>query len=164
MTYPPVVYHGDRGEVTACFRRADTPPELTRPGGSAHFLATSADTESRFGLYRWVIGAGEGSTQPHFHRTFTESFFVLSGTLSLFDGARWTVMGAGDFASAPPGGLHTFRNESESAASLLLLFSPGVPIEGYMKGLFRLADGSWSPTDDELKAFRAEHDQHFPGD
>ena len=35
MSYPPPVYLGEGGEVTARFRAVDTPPDLPRPGGAA---------------------------------------------------------------------------------------------------------------------------------
>ena len=42
-----------------------------------------------------------GGANPHYHRTISESFFVLSGTVRLYDGARWFDAVAGDFAYVP---------------------------------------------------------------
>ncbi len=79
MSYPPPQYFGN-GEATARYRPVDTPPELPRPGGAASFLATGASTGGKFGLYRWDMGPEPAGADAHFHRTFTESFFVLSGS------------------------------------------------------------------------------------
>ena len=46
----------------------------------------------------------------HFHRTFSESFFVLTGTVTLGDGAKTVDAGPGDYLYVPPGGLHSFKN------------------------------------------------------
>src|SRR3954470_3151796 len=129
MSYPPPVYHGSGEPDLARFRSVDSPPDLPLPDGSAHFIATGQDTSGRFGLYRWDMGAGAGGVQPHFHRTISESFFVLSGSIELFTGETWLESGPGDFAHVPEGGVHGFRNTSGEPASLLILFTPGAPRE-----------------------------------
>ena len=139
MTYPEPQYFGSGGEVTARFRPADTPPELPRPGGAASYLATGASTRGRFGLYRWDMGPEPAGANAHFHRTISESFFVLSGVVKLFDGTNWLDAHPGDFAYVPEGGLHGFRNESGEPSSLLILFAPGAPREAYFEGLVELA-------------------------
>ena len=58
-------------------------------GGAAHYLATGATTGGAFGLYRWDMGPAPSGPSPHFHRSITESFFVLSGTVRLHDGQQW---------------------------------------------------------------------------
>ncbi len=160
MSYPPPRYFGD-GEATARYRPVDTPPELPRPGGAASLLATGASTGGKFGLYRWDMGPEPAGADAHFHRTFTESFFVLSGTVRLFDGKQWFDAHPGDFDFVPEGGLHGFRNESGAEASLLILFAPGAPREAYFEGLVELAEGRWRPSHDELLAFFEEHDNIY---
>ena len=132
MSYPPPTYLGDGGEVSAAIRAATAPPELSSPNGNAvHYLATGASTAGRFGLYRWDMGAEPSGPDPHFHRSISESFFVLSGTVRLYDGAAWTDARPGDFLHVPDGGIHAFRNESGEPASMLILFAPGAPREDY---------------------------------
>ena len=161
MSYPDPVYLGTTGEVTSRFRPADTPPDLPRPGGAAAYLATGATTGGRFGLYRWDMGPEPGGANPHFHRTISESFFVLSGTVRLYDGNGWFDARPGDFDFVPEGGLHGFRNESGEPASLLILFTPGAPREAYFEGLVELAEGRWTPSHEELQAFLEEHDNIY---
>ena len=161
MSYPDPRYLGSGGEVTARFRPAGTPPELPRRGGAASYLATGAATDGRFGLYRWDMGRGPGGPDPHFHRTISESFFVLSGTVMIFDGGDWVESHPGDFAYVPEGGLHGFRNESGAPASMLILFAPGAPREAYFEGLVEIAEGRWNPGPEELRAFYEEHDNIF---
>jgi mannose-6-phosphate isomerase-like protein (cupin superfamily) len=135
LVYPPDVHAGS-GEVSAVLRRADAPPELSAPSGNAtHYLATGATTNGAFGLYRWDMGPQFGGPGPHFHRSITESFFVLDGTVRLYDGERWVSGRAGDFLFVPEGGVHGFRNESGVAASMLILFTPGAPREDYFETL-----------------------------
>lgn len=160
MSYPEPRYFGS-GEVSARFRPAGTPPDLPRPGGAASYLATGATTGGRFGLYRWDMGPEVAGAAAHFHRTISESFFVLSGTVQLFDGTSWFDAHPGDFDYVPEGGLHGFRNESGEPVSLLILFAPGAPREAYFEGLVELAEGRWKPNHDELQAFFEEHDNIY---
>ena len=134
MSYPEPRYHGDTGEASARLRPASQPPEVTYAnGGTAHFLATTDTTDGQFGLYRWEMSAEPSGPGPHFHRTISESFYVLSGAVRLFDGNGWIDGAPGDFLFVPEGGIHGFRNESGEPASMLLLFAPGGPARGLLR-------------------------------
>jgi mannose-6-phosphate isomerase-like protein (cupin superfamily) len=160
MSYPDPTYFGS-GDVLATFRPAGADPELPLPSGAASYLATGASTGGRFGLYRWDMGPEKGGARPHFHRTMSESFFVLSGAVRLYDGEQWRQGGPGDFLHVPDGGIHRFSNESGEPATLLILFAPGAPREAYFEGLAELAAGRWTPTHDELQAFLEKHDNLY---
>ena len=136
MSYPPPTYRGDSGEVSGRFRPAGAARDIDNPNGSgAAYLATGASTGGQFGLYRWDMGPGPGGPDAHFHRSISESFFVLSGTVRLHDGARWVDATAGDFLYVPEGGIHAFKNESGEPAAMLILFAPGAPREDYFETL-----------------------------
>lgn len=155
--YPTTRYTGDGGEISARLRRVDSAPDLVTPAVSYHYLATTASTDGEFGLYRIDMSATPSGPTTHFHRTISESFFILSGTVRLFDGAAWIDARAGDFLYVPVGGLHAFRNESGEPASLLLQFAPGAPREAYFEGLPELGH----LTDRERARFFLRHDNHF---
>ncbi len=158
MSYPPPRYQGETGEASARFRQAESEPELPmRCGGAAHYLATGASTHGQFGLYRWEMGPQPSGPSPHFHKSISESFYVLSGTVRLFDGDRWVDATRGDFLFVPEVGIHAFRNESGEPASMLLLFAPGAPREGYFEGL----PGLGSLSDEERAEFFVTHDTYW---
>lgn len=158
MSYPEPRYFGDTGEVNAVFRAADHPAELLfANGGSADYLATGASTGGKFGLYQWNMGPGRSGPDPHFHKTISESFYILSGTVSLYNGDRWVDTRPGDFLHVPEGGVHGFRNVSGEPASMLLLFAPGAPREEYFEGLATLGELS----DEERRAFFERHDNYW---
>ena len=103
------------------------------------------------------MAATQGGPGPHFHRTISESFYVLSGTIRLYDGTRWIDGRAGDWLFVPEGGIHAFRNESGAAATMLILFAPGAPREAYFETTARLAAGL-ELDDEEKTAFYLRHD------
>lgn len=158
MSYPDPRYLADTGEVSATIRRVDDPAELRTATGHCHYLATGASTDGRFGLYRWEMGPEPSGPGPHFHRTMSESFFVLTGTVMIYDGTTWVETHPGDFTFVPEGGIHGFRNESGADASMLLLFAPGAPREAYFEGLVELAHRTEKPSAAEMAEFYARHD------
>jgi mannose-6-phosphate isomerase-like protein (cupin superfamily) len=157
-SYPAPAYDGDTGLVNARLRPAGTEPEVRyRNGGTAEYLATGASTGGHFGLYRWNMSPARSGPDPHFHRSISESFFVISGAVKVFDGTTWLDASPGDFLFVPEGGIHGFRNESGADASMLILFAPGAPREDYFQTLARVSEGM-TMTDEERAAFMFRHD------
>ena len=115
-------------------------------------------TGGLFGLYRWVMGPEPSGPSPHFHRTISESFFILAGVVKIYDGTRWIECVPGDFVHVPIGGIHGFRNESGAHAEMLLHFSPGAPREAYFEGL---AGEIASMSPEEKYEFYHRHDNHW---
>ena len=158
MSYPADRYLGEGGELSAWVRGGETPPDLTYAGGtSVHYLATGATTNGQFGLYRWDMGPEPSGPPAHFHRSISESFYVLSGVVRVYDGSAWHELGPGEFAHCPEGGIHAFRNDSGEPASMLLHFSPGAPREDYFERLPSLAQ----MTGEEMTAFFQAHDTYW---
>ncbi|SDW33911.1 Mannose-6-phosphate isomerase, cupin superfamily [Saccharopolyspora shandongensis] len=166
MSYPPDRYRGDAGEISASFRPADADPELVNPSGTrTYYLATGKPTGRThdiatggdFGLYHVVDLAPGAGTGTHFHKAMSESFFVTDGSMQVYDGAKWREATKGDFLYVPPGGLHSFYNESDEPVSFLMLFAPGAPREGYFEGVGHIA----ALGDAERERFFVEHDSYF---
>jgi mannose-6-phosphate isomerase-like protein (cupin superfamily) len=155
--YPPPRYTRDEPELSATLRRADTQADYESFGVSYHYLANQQKTDGDYGLYRVDIGPAGGGPGPHFHRAMSEAFFVLSGTLKLYDGRDWIDGTPGDFLYVPPGGVHGFRNEADGPASTLMLFAPGAPREAYFEGFAHLAD----MTDEERREWFIKNDNYF---
>lgn len=163
MSYPEPTYFAAEGQVSGVFRPAGQDAELTMsPGGTVvSYLATGATTGERFGLYRWDMGRKPGGPAAHFHRTMSESFYILAGTVRLYDGGKWIDATPGDFLHVPEGGIHAFRNESGEPASMLLHFAPGAPREGYFEELAELTRTGRRLTPEEWSDLYLRHDQYM---
>jgi mannose-6-phosphate isomerase-like protein (cupin superfamily) len=157
-----VRYSAPSGQIAATFRPATTPRDLELPkGGGAAYLATSALTGADYGLFRWEMSEQPSGPAPHFHRTMSEAFFVLEGSVRLHDGARTIDAGPGDFLFVPPGGIHGFRNESGAPATMLILFAPGAPRERYFEELADIARSGRQLSEEEWTELYARHDQYM---
>jgi mannose-6-phosphate isomerase-like protein (cupin superfamily) len=159
VSYPPARYAGSSGEPSAVSRPVDRPPDLAIGSTRVRYLATAAVTRGDYGLYRWDTSGERSGPDPHFHRTISEAFYVLSGAMRLYDGRQWFGAGPGDFLHVPPGGVHAFRNESGEPASMLLLFTPGAPREAYFEALAEVAGSGRQLDDEEQAELLRRHDQ-----
>ncbi len=155
-----MTYVGERGEASASLVTAGDMPTLDLPSGtSIGFAARGDGTGGRFGLFRLDMPPRGGGANPHFHRTFSESFYILDGAVDLHDGRAWIPRAAGDFLYVPEGGIHGFRNESHARASLLILFAPGAPRERYFEELAEIARAGRQLSTAEWTELYARHDQ-----
>jgi quercetin dioxygenase-like cupin family protein len=96
---------------------------------------------------------------PHYHRTFSESFYVLSGELTVYHAGSWDPFGPGDYALVHEGGAHGFRNDGDEWASFLILFAPGIAREQFFLEMAELRRSGRTLTPEEMTAFYARHDQ-----
>ncbi|MEV0384261.1 cupin domain-containing protein [Nonomuraea sp. NPDC050643] len=163
MSYPEPRYFGETGEHSGTFHLTGQAPDLAIGSGGTdvHYLATGGSTSGAFGLYRWEMGPRPSGPGPHFHRTMTESFYVLSGTIRLYNGEKWADGKPGDFLYLPEGGVHAFRNESGEPASMLILFTPGAPREAYFEELADIANTGRQLTPEEWTELYLRHDQYM---
>ncbi|MBW3593336.1 MAG: cupin domain-containing protein [Actinobacteria bacterium] len=92
---------------------------------------------------------GQHGPEPHVHLRHTDAFYVLEGELALVLGPEGEVVRApaGSFAAAPPGVVHTFRNDGPERARFLNLHAPS---ERFADHLRELRDGLASDWFDQL--------------
>ena len=136
-------------------RRGDQPS-----AGRTRFVATGAQTRGDFGMFEMTMPPGGNGPTPHLHRTFSESFLVLEGSLMVLGNDQWTTAHAGDLLYVPRSGVHAFSSAGpDIGARFLILFTPGIPREDYFAGLLELHAGGRTPTTAEIDAFALQHDQ-----
>jgi quercetin dioxygenase-like cupin family protein len=131
-----------------------------RSAGRTRFVATGAETRGDFGMFEVTMAPGGNGPGPHLHRTFSESFLVLEGTLMVLANDQWTTAHPGDLVYVPRSSVHGFQAAGpDLGARFLILFIPGIPREDYFEGLLELHAGGRNPTTAEIDAFALQHDQ-----
>lgn len=154
-------YTREVGEITGRYKNAgDVEHSTLRAGTVARYVATGEVTSGAFGMFEWEMPHGAGGTQGHFHRTFSESFYITAGTVRLFNGETWIDATKGDFYYVPPGGIHAYHNASGRPASMLVLFAPGAPREDYFRELAAISAQGRQLSDDEWIELWARYDQY----
>jgi quercetin dioxygenase-like cupin family protein len=104
------------------------------------FLAEGADTNGTFCWCEATVPPG-GGPPPHRHRREGEGFFVLEGTITFHADGQRVEAGPGTFLHAPIGVPHSFRNETQQTARVLLLVAPA-GLEKMFQRVGRQADRS----------------------
>jgi quercetin dioxygenase-like cupin family protein len=126
------------------FVAADSGPSFWGPGDRYTFLVTGAQSEGAYFILEAFVPPG-GGPPPHIHRREHESFYLLEGTVCLTVGGQSIRASKGDFVHIPRGTVHTFRNEGETVARMLVVFSPA-GMEKYMEEVFEpVRDRSAAP-------------------
>ena len=149
-------------EGTAAEARLHRPPPVLEMGRSVMtVLAPPAATAGRYSLYRFDLQPHSGGPGPHLHRTFAESFAVLSGRVELYDGTRWVEGEQGDHLYVPEGVVHAFRHANDEPASILMLSTPAAPREDYFAELTEMLARP-GVTIDDFVALWARHDTYPP--
>jgi len=85
-------------------------------------------------LCEFRYAAGETGPSEHIHREHADCFFVLDGALTVRLGDETHTLGPGGFAQAPPGVVHTFRNDGRGDARFLNIHAPGCGFAAHLRG------------------------------
>ncbi len=123
------------------------PPTLRKPkegrtvavvGDVYRFLATGEETDGKYAMWEALVPPG-GGPPPHIHSREEESFYILEGEITFTVGEEKIVATEGMFANMPVGSLHSFRNNTDKPARMILSVAPaglekmffefGVPLE-----------------------------------
>ena len=70
-------------------------------------------------MWEAIVPPGSGPP-PHIHSREEESFFVLEGEITIQVGDERFVAKAGTFANMPVGSLHSFKNETDKNARMII--------------------------------------------
>ncbi len=122
-------------------------------------VATGSLTAGRYGMVEYHVAPHSPGAAPHVHHTFSESFYVLAGELTVYHAGVWEPFGSGDYALVREGGAHGFRNDGDEWASFLILFAPGIARENFFLEMAELRRSGRTLTPEEMTAFYARHDQ-----
>lgn len=140
MNHPPVLRKPSEGRTIAVV------------GDVYRFLATGDETDGKYAMWEAIVLPG-GGPPPHIHSREEESFYILEGEITFTVGVEKLVATEGMFANMPVGTLHSFKNETDKLARMIISVAPA----GLEKMFFEigepLAEGSTEaqpPTKEEI--------------
>jgi mannose-6-phosphate isomerase-like protein (cupin superfamily) len=124
-------------------------------GSVMAFKAVAATTDGDFSLMERTVPPHGRRPLPHRHVNCSEAFWVLDGTVTfVLDGVPQRG-GPDDFLLVPRGAAHTFGNDGDEPARLLVLHAPA------MDAYFAELDALWSqetpPAPEEERALMARY-------
>ena len=92
-------------------------------GDVYRFLAVSDDTNGKYAMWEAIVLPG-GGPPPHVHSREEEGFYILEGEITFSFGEERLVAAAGMFANVSVGTLHSFKNETNRPAKMLISVAP----------------------------------------
>jgi mannose-6-phosphate isomerase-like protein (cupin superfamily) len=128
---------------------------VTARGSVMAFKAIAAQTDGDFSLMERTVPPRGRRPLPHRHVNCSEAFWVLDGTITfVLDGAEGHG-GRDDFLLVPRGASHTFGNDGDDPARLLVLHAPAM--DAYFAELDALWSGENPPAPEEERALMARY-------
>lgn len=143
--------------MTATIRTPGQGRTIAVVGDVYRFLATGDDTNGKYAMWEAIVPPG-GGPPPHTHRREEEAFYVLEGEITFTVGDETIVATAGTFANMPIGSLHSFKNESDQPAKMLISVAPAGLEQMFFEFGVPLAEGATSaqpPTTEEIEKLLA---------
>ena len=138
----------------------NTPPQgrtVALVGDVYRFLATGEDTNGKYTLIEALVGPG-GGPPPHVHSREDEGFYILEGEITFTINGERVVATAGMFANMPVGTPHSFKNESNKPAKMLVSVAPAGLEKMFMEIGVPLAEGATTalpPTREDIEKLLA---------
>lgn len=99
--------------------------ELFALGIQIRLLTTAQSSGGAHTILRYTLPPGRVGAPAHYHKTMTESLYVLQGKLTVLQGAEWGVFGRDSQINILPKEIHGFRNDQDIPAVFLATSTPG---------------------------------------
>ena len=126
-------------------------------GDVYRFLATGEDTNGKYALIEALVSPG-GGPPPHVHSREEEGFYILEGEIAFTIDGKRVVATPGMFANMPVGTPHSFKNESNKPAKMLVSVAPAGLEKMFMEIGVPLAEGATTalpPTREDIEKLLA---------
>ncbi len=92
-------------------------------GDIYRFMATGEETNGKYAMWEAIVLPG-GGPPPHVHSREEESFYILEGEITFQVDDEKIVATEGMFANMPVGSLHSFKNNTDKTARMILSVAP----------------------------------------
>src|SRR5437773_1282701 len=106
-------------------------------------MATGEDTVGKYALWETIVPPG-GGPPPPVHSREEEGFYILEGEITFTINGERVVATAGTFANMPVGTPHSFKNESNETAKMLISVTPAGLEKMFFEFGVPLAEGATS--------------------
>ena len=110
-------------------------------GDVYRFLATGNDTSGKYAMWEAIVPPG-GGPPPHVHSREEEAFYILEGEITFHIGTQRLVARAGMFANMSVGTQHSFKNEGDTSARMLISVAPAGLENMFIECGIRVAQGA----------------------
>lgn len=129
--------------------------EYTARGSAMYFKAVAEQNGGDFSLMERRLPVGGRRPPAHRHTNCSEAYFVLDGAVAVLMEGEEVRLGPEQFVLVPRGTAHTFGNDGQVEARLLVLHAPAM--DAYFAALHELWSRADVPTRDEERELMSRH-------
>lgn len=125
--------------LPASVKTADQGRRIAIVGDIYRFLVTAEESGGRYASFEAIVLPG-GGPPPHLHTREDETFYVIEGEITFRSDNETFKARPGTFVNMPIGNPHSFKNETDQLARMLISYAPaglenfffevGLPFEG----------------------------------
>jgi quercetin dioxygenase-like cupin family protein len=131
--------------------------ETIRLGGlELEFMQDKEGTDGSLDFFRMTVPPKAKVPVPHYHESWDETVYGLSGTILFRIDGKEVPVGPGESLFIRRGVAHHFSNDTTEVASCLCVLTPGVLGPGYFREIAALLSGG-PPDPADMKAVMARH-------
>lgn len=120
------------------------------------FFHTKETTAGSLDMFRMTVEPRGRVPVPHYHESWDEAVYGLSGTLHFTVDGKTVPVGPGDTLFIKRGVVHGFNNVTEEPATCLSVLTPGVLGPGYFREIATLLS-TGAPDPQRIKEIMLRH-------
>ncbi len=139
--------------TAAVVGRGEGERTFTARGSVMLFKALAERDDGDFSLMERTLPPHGRRPPPHRHTNCSEAYFVLDGRVTVVVENEELLVGPEGFVLVPRGTVHTFGNDGDEEARLLVIHAPAM--DAYFAGLHQLWNRDVPPSTDEERALMA---------
>jgi len=107
-------------------------------------LATKDDTEGTYSILEIKVFPN-GGPLPHIQTREHEGFYIIEGQIVFNINGKRIVANPGTFVNVPPGILHSFKNEQDKVAKIIVVLSPPGLEQLFVEAGIEISDNNIKP-------------------
>jgi mannose-6-phosphate isomerase-like protein (cupin superfamily) len=107
-------------------------------------LATKDDTEGTYSILEIKVFPN-GGPLPHIQTREHEGFYIIEGQIVFNVNGKRIEANPGTFVNVPPGILHSFKNEQDKVAKIIVVLSPPGLEQLFVEAGIEISDNNVKP-------------------
>ncbi|PZM13032.1 cupin domain-containing protein [Rhizobium tubonense] len=115
--------------------------KITIGGLELEFLQEKDGTGGSLDFFRMTVQPKARVPIPHYHESWDETVYGLSGTILFRVDGKDAPVGPGECLFIPRGAVHHFSNDTAEPTTCLCILTPGVLGPGYFREIAALLAG-----------------------
>src|ERR1700730_3317775 len=132
-------------------------PETIKMGAlTLNFLQSKDETGGSLDMFEMIVQPNARMPVPHYHESWDETVYVLSGTMTFRVDGKDTDIAPGQTVFIKRGIVHSFTNNSGAPATCLATLTPGVLGPGYFREIAATLGGG-APDPAKMKEIMLRH-------